>query len=360
MTDARQSKGPWMHRFLIWFFSIALGALIWWLLGFIVDDIGTLPGPSRAEVEGRMIDQGIVKQRDQLAEQIAAVDRKIKTQEGRQKILRDSKRIAQETMNQMLELQKLSLQKDVKPSPEQQQALAESEKLFLAEQTRDAAINEEIAGLNEQMIALEDQRRDIEANLAAQRKTTNEEFERLLGRHNIKVGFLKLAVLIPLLLGAGYLFRKKSASVYVPIIYAFGLALVIRVGMVMREYFPRRFFKYVLILAAILVVLRILVYLLRMIVSPSKDWLLKQYREAYERFFCPICGYPIRRGPLRYAFWTRRTIRKQAMPDAAGAAPPEEPYTCPACGSKVFEKCEACQAIRHSHLPFCDKCGAEK
>ena len=87
--------------------------------------------------------------------------------------------------------------------------------------------------------------------------------------------------------------------------------------------------------------------------------LLKQYREAYERFLCPICEYPIRRGPLKYSFWDRRSIRLLRPSDAA-AFSPDEPYTCPTCGSRLFEVCSHCNAVRHSLLPFCDQCGQEK
>src|SRR5206468_11254740 len=98
--------------------------------------------------------------------------------------------------------------------------------------------------------------------------------------------------------------------IYAPLIYALSIALMLKVALVMHEYFPSRYFKYVLILVCLAVVLRVLVYLLRMIAFPKRDWLLKQYREAYEAFLCPICEYPIRRGPLKYLFWNRRSIRK--------------------------------------------------
>jgi predicted RNA-binding Zn-ribbon protein involved in translation (DUF1610 family) len=155
------------------------------------------------------------------------------------------------------------------------------------------------------------------------------------------------------------LFLKKRESIYVTLIYAYGVAVVAKVGLVMHEYFPSRYFKYVLILVSLAIVIRILVALLRTIGRPGRDWLLKQYREAYETFFCPICDYPIRRGPLKYLFWTRRSIKKLTNPPAS-AAESHEPYTCPICGTKLYEECDQCHAVRHSLLPSCEKCGAEK
>jgi hypothetical protein len=169
----------------------------------------------------------------------------------------------------------------------------------------------------------------------------------------------KLAALAPLLVVAAWLFLKKRGGLYAPLIYAFGIALMAKVALVMHEYFPTVYFKYILILACIAVVVRLLVYLLKMIAFPKRDWLLKQYREAYETFFCPICDYPIRRGPLKYMVWNRRSIRKLRIP-ATTQAGPDESYVCPMCTTKLFEECPACHAIRHSLLPACDKCGAEK
>ena len=127
----------------------------------------------------------------------------------------------------------------------------------------------------------------------------------------------------------------------------------------MHEHFPRKYFKYVLIVVAIVVVARVLVYLLRVMAYPKMDYLLKQYREAYERFLCPVCGFPIRRGPLRYLFWTRSTVKKlQLAPEARMA--PEETYVCPSCATRLFEECESCRKVRHSLLPACVHCAAEK
>jgi predicted RNA-binding Zn-ribbon protein involved in translation (DUF1610 family) len=96
-----------------------------------------------------------------------------------------------------------------------------------------------------------------------------------------------------------------------------------------------------------------------MIAFPKRDWLLKQYREAYESFLCPICAYPIRRGPLKYMAWTRRSIRKVSLrASAADTGDDAGPYTCPMCATGLFEKCASCSAIRHSLLPACDQCGA--
>ncbi len=359
MNDTPKSKGPGTHRLLVLVFTLLLGVLFYWLLGFVVKDIGTWPGPVYQDVEKRLVDQTLAKRAEDLQRQIQDITRAIADQKKRQDVLRDSTSNSERTMNQLLEIQKLTLQKGVTPSEAEQKALAESEQLFLANQTRYQEINESIARLTDELRDLEAQQRVTAKSLEEQRPPVNEEFNKLQTRHQLKLAAFKLAALVPLLVVAVVLFLKQRTSLYAALIYAFGLAVLAKVILVMHEHFPRRYFKYVLIVAALALVARILVYLLRMVAFPKSDWLLKQSREAYEHFLCPICNFPIRRGPLRFAFWNRRTIKKLNVP-LEFPADADGPYVCPVCGTKLFEECEGCHAIRHSLLPACAKCGRER
>jgi len=360
MNETRKNKGPWTHRLAILVFSVGLAVLVYWLLGFVLTDIATLPGPNYAETEKQFLDQNLVSQKKDTEKQIADMKRKIQDQRERQTILRDSTGNSERTMNQLLAFQRLNLEKGVKPSPEEQQALAESQNTFLSTQKRYQTLNESIAQLSEELRSLEERQRETEFTLEKQRQPARDEYAKLRRVHDIKIAFLKMLVLVPLLLIGLFFWLKKRGGIYTPIIYASCIALAVRVLIVMNEYFPKRYFKYILILVSLGIVLRILVYLLRMVAFPKKDWLLKQYKEAYDKFRCPICDYPIRRGPLRYAVWSRRSVRKLGIPEASPGSPSDEAYTCPSCGSKVYEPCESCQAIRHSLLPFCEKCGAAR
>jgi hypothetical protein len=359
MSEPRQNKGPWIHRFLIGLFSVIAGLLCFWLLGFVVDDIVSWPGPSYETLEKRSLDQKVAKQQVALGHQIADTQRKIANENKRQELLRDSTASSQTTMNQLLEFQKLSLQKDVKPSPEEQQALADSQQRFLANQKQYQVLNQEIVKFNQQLKDLSNQQREVNEKLQTQRKPIQAEFKVLQSKHKLMMAVVELSVLIPLLLIAVVLFLKFRGGTYAPLAYAFGVAVLIKVGMVMHEHFPSQYFKYLLILATLAIVIRILVHLLRMVAFPRKDWLLKRYLEAYEVFLCPICSYPIRRGPLRYAFWTRRTIKKM-RPRSTGENDREEIYTCPTCSTQLYEKCSKCGEVRHSLLPSCHTCGDTK
>jgi hypothetical protein len=354
-----RGRGPWTHRVLVCCFSLLFAVLVYWLLGFVVRDIATLRGPVYADLEQQMLAPELLQEAKGLRDQIASAKQAIAEQQQRQTVLRDSTGNSERTMNQLLEIQRMKLQQNTPLTAAESTALGESEQLFLENQRRYQQINEQVSALSEQLRDLENRDRAVQKSLEGARRPVGEEYQRQQSRHQLKIAALKLAFLIPLLAAAVWLFLKKRASAYALLIHGFGLAVLIKVGMVMHEHFPRRYFKYVLIGVALALVARILVQLLRMVAHPRLDWLLKQYREAYEHHLCPICGYPIRRGPLKYLFWNRRSLKKLRLPPTDVAAA-EELYVCPACGTRLYEECPACRGVRHALLPVCARCGVPK
>jgi hypothetical protein len=343
---------------LVIVFSVLFGLLVYWLLGFVVRDIGTWPGPDFSLLEKQLIDQQLLNRVKSLQEDIERVNREVDSRRQRQSVLRDSTGNSERTMNQLLELQRMKLQQELKPAQQESEALAESQRLFLANQAKYQEMNDQIAGFSDELVTLQASLRVAQKEVEAQRPAVQQEWSRLMSRHQLRLAALKLAFLTPLLLLAGWLFLKKRNSIYAPLIYGFALALVVKVGAVMHEHFPRRYFKYVLILLAIAIVARVLVLLLRSMAHPKLENLLKQYREAYERFLCPVCAYPIRRGPMKYLRWTRNSLKKLPVL-AESESGEEEAYVCPACGTRVFEECQGCGKIRHSLLPACAHCACQ-
>ena len=353
------NRGPWGHRFLTLVFSALQGLLGFWLIGFVVHDIGTWPGPDYRELEKRMLDQAVVGQAESNQQQIEETESRIRDQKTRQDLLRDSTANSQRTMNQLLDFQRLSLEKDVTPSADEQRALAESQQRFLANQREYQILNEAIVKINEQLRSLQNDQRALQGRLGDLRAVIRVEHNELRRKYQLKIATLKLAVLIPLALMAVVFALRMRGGSYAPLAYALCIAVLLKVGIVMHEHFPTRYFKYLFILAALAVVLRILIYLVSMVKRPKQQWLLKQYREAYESFLCPICAYPIRQGPLRFMAWTRRSIKKMAARSPL-TAEEDQPYICPLCSTPLYEVCEACGSVRHSLLPTCVKCGHTK
>ncbi|HWL07639.1 MAG TPA: hypothetical protein VNQ76_04490 [Planctomicrobium sp.] len=351
-----QRRGTWIQRWLKNVFTFLFGVLVFWLLGFLIDDLGHLQSPNFSEIEKQMLDPSLVEQSELLERQSRALQQDISSQKTRQSNLRDSTSNAQTTMNQLLAFQKLSLEKNVKPTEEEQRALAESQKVFLSNQQQYQQLTEQVGELQIQLNTVSAQLAERKEALEVARKPVWEEYQRLVRKQALWEAGIKLGILTPLLLISLGLFFRSRQSLYVPFFVAFAIAVGIKVLIVMNEYFPGRSFKYVLLITFLIVITRALMLLLKSIAQPGAQSLLNQYREAYEHFLCPNCSFPIRRGPLKFQFWTRRTIKKLKV-NSGETTGPDSPYCCPSCSTRLFDECGNCHNIRHSLLPSCEHCG---
>ena len=75
MKTEAKSKGTWIHRFAIRMFTLVLAVLIFWVLGFFVDDIRSIRGPEYDTVENQHLDKGLVARRAALEKQVADLTR---------------------------------------------------------------------------------------------------------------------------------------------------------------------------------------------------------------------------------------------------------------------------------------------
>jgi len=358
MSNNKKIKGTWVQRFFIIFLSLVLGTLLFWLLGFITEDIGSLRGPDFSKVRAKYVDAELVKKQKSRKETLNVIKTDIKNQQEQRKILKDGTDNLQNTINQLLSIQRQSIEKDLDFPAENQQTLLESQTLFLENQRQYQALNRQIAELTKQQHQLEKELGSLSKQIDKQHNLAQKEHRGLMSKHRLKVAALKLSVLIPIFLISAWFFIKKRSKAYGPIIYAMFIAVFLKISLVAHEYFPRKYFKYIAILVIIGIVLKLLVYLLKRVVSPKKTWLVKQYQEAYDKSLCPICGKPIRIGPLRYAIGGKG--KGLVLAGQGTEASKQQVYTCPSCGTELYEKCNKCSDIRHSLLPFCEHCGNEK
>jgi predicted RNA-binding Zn-ribbon protein involved in translation (DUF1610 family) len=352
------SQGTWGVRVLINFFTIIIGILFFWLLGFLVEDIETIKGPDQETIEKKYVDHALIQKQSQIQQQITDLSREITNRQEEQRLASDSSQNLQRTINQLLELQRLSIQKAVPLSESERINLSVSLSHFFESQKTYQELNQKIAELSSKKQQLDEENRRIEQQITKQKKPAREDYERQNKAHRLRLAMYQLLILVPLLLIAGYLLLKRRHSLYFPLFLAFGGATLLKVSFVIHEYFPSRIFRYILIVVLLLVAIRLLIFFIRVVAFPKIDWLLKQYREAYERFLCPVCNYPIRTGPRRFLFWTRRTVHK-ILPQYDSWTK-EEAYTCPSCGTLLFQPCPSCQQIRHALLEHCEHCGFKK
>ncbi len=357
-SSSRPGAAPASLRWAIGFLSVLLTFLLIWLLGFLLSDIGDLQGPDYQVVRERHVDQILVDQSAQVRAQIDEIDVQIRHQQAVQSTIQKSMNNASEAMQEMISLHRLSLEQEVAPSETQQTALATAQSRFLDAQDRFETAISGITQSNQRKFDLNAQLQSLEEQIEAQEEPAREEYDDLYQRHKLKVASLKLAFIVPVFLAAAFLVYRFRQNPYRPIFMAALVASFWKVGVVMSDHFPREYFKYIAMIAAIGIVLAFLVWVLRKVARPGTATVLKRFREAYSLHHCPMCAYPIARGLLKFARWTR----KGPVPLTHGSEGAEDSldYACPSCGTKLFEKCPQCGSSRHSLLPFCDQCAMEQ
>ena len=358
MSKKQKPKGPWINRFATRLFTLILAVLIFWLLGFLLQDIMTIGGPRYDKVEKRHVDQGLVKEGASVTDQLKELSRRIQSRKDEQQVVGKSSANLQQTIGQLIELKKLSIQNDVTLSKSDQNDLSTSLARFLKSQESFQKLNDTLSQVMSEKRDLEKKEREIKRKLEGQRRPARDEYNRLVKAHRLKLAGYQLGLLLPLLVVAATLIIRKRDSIYFPLFLAFGGATLVKVALVLHAYFPSQYFKYILMTVLLLAVGRLLIHFIRVVAYPKAQWLTKQYREAYERFLCPVCEYPIRTGPRKFLYWTRRTVHKTALHENATGG--EDPYTCPSCGTGLFEECSSCHKTRHALLPHCQHCGEEQ
>lgn len=347
METKPKAKGSWGVRFFIFLLGIVLGILFFWLLDFIQNDIGRMKSPDRSEVRSRIVDASLDDQKVSLGKEIETLDRQIQMHRERQGNLIASTTALQNTIGQLNSNSRLSANSE--------QILRENMAAFLKNQEAFEQNNQQIAALSEQRRQKEDMLAGIVETIKTLEKKVDNEYGILHRKYLFKVAVLKLSFLVPVFCAAAFFFYKFRSSPYWPLVLAVFLASFIKMAMVAHEYFPSRYFKYIALLVLIGIVVRFMIYLIRMIVAPKRDLLIRQYQQHYDKCICPVCSKPIRTGPLRFI---GGLPKKASLP--AGAAGQQEVYTCPSCGTGLYGKCDACGGIRHTLLPYCEHCGTEK
>ncbi|WP_044303184.1 membrane protein [Rhodopirellula sallentina] len=355
---SQKQRSSFILRLMVLGFSIAVGILSFWLLGYIISDIDRVQGPNYTQMLEEKLPQELQEERRVLTGQLEDLKQQIKMVEERRRLTSQTTSDSQQTINQLLQLKRNADQNKTSLSEDQQDALTDSLETFLAHQKNAQALNAELSQLNEDRNDVQAKQRVNESAIEVASEPIETEYQRRYAQHQWRLAAYKLGILIPLLMVCGWVFVRQAGGTYAMLVYAISGAVAMRVLLVMHEHFPAIYFKYILIVLSLAIATGVLVRLLRLVAKPSRDWLLRQYREAYSHFFCPICDYPIQRGPLKFASWTRRSLKKHTpIPVDGPVASFDHPYTCPCCETSLFETCEKCGGVRHSLLPACEKCG---
>jgi hypothetical protein len=357
MADtSRKGSAPGPLRLAIGFLSFLLTLFYIWLLSFVLNDIGDLPGPDYNAIQQLHVPEAKQTEANELKAQLDEIEKQIKRQREIQDTLRQSMSNAETALTKIADLQRLSLEGGGAPSEVDRQAMENARTRFYNAQDKFESANETITSLNSERHLLN---QSIEANRRELREFENQartEYNTAFRSHQLKIAALKLAVVVPLLFFSAWLVRRNRSSVYQPFHWAALCSTFWMTWLVMWDHFPRDFFKYIAILAAILILGAFLAWAIRSASRPRKATLLKRHREAYQKHRCPVCDFPILRGAFRQAVWTKRGPKPTG--EALGQAEPTR-YTCPACGEGLFDPCGDCGEVTQTLLPYCSACGRD-
>ena len=354
----KKARGTLWMRSGILLLATLFGVLVYWSLGFLLDDVEVFRRPDWEEFSRARLDSSLSANLEALERRMAELDHQHTLLEQQRGFIRDSSGSLQITVDNLFKLK----------DRDQQLVSAEQFAQVLASLDKILAIQDEFKTTAERYVQITNDQFELGKAIAEQKKRIRDqeevvqrEFDAALQRHQVRSTLVRLAILLPLVVGATFLLVRRRDSIYRLIFASTAVALYVKTVLVIHERFPTRHFKYVVTICLLLLVAWAFVWLIRRLVKPKLDLLLKQYRQAYEHYLCPVCEYPIRRGPRKHLFWTRRTVHKVALIPGAGASAEEDrPYVCPTCGTTLFETCASCGAIRHSLLPSCEACGATK
>lgn len=357
MEHKKRYKGSRTYRFLMISLSIFFSLLLFWLLGFILSDIGNQSVVSFTQFQAKYLDPSLVKKNNALQQEEALLVQTMNQQNEQLSILQKSINGYRETMNQLMDLQKSSLQKNVPFSVDSERNLKKITQLYLNYQHHFQELNQSISNNALKKQQLTNKIKDDGLQLSKQSQLALNDYHTLVMKHHLLMASLQMLVLTPLLFIGVYCYRKYRNSIYQPLHIAICSAIILKTLQVMHEHFPTRAFKYLLILILIYLVLRVLMIMLQRTIAPQSDWLRKQYQEAYQQLQCPLCKFAIQPG-------LRKFLHKQSHSLNASLneayIEPIERYTCPGCGEQLFEPCRSCSHTRHSLLPYCEHCGSKK
>ena len=346
-------------RFGAFLLATILTFLWIWLIGFLLDDVGRMRPVNYSEYYEAGVPTELVEQLEEVDREVQALERKIGRQGQIQRDLQRDMETSGEVMRQMMDLQRLALEKGNAPSEGEREALGTAQETFLTSQVQYRAANQEIQSANATLFGLQDRRAGLQSRLAAAEAPIRKAYEAKVRTRLLVEACVRLGILIPLFLAAAAIVRKRWRHPWRPIYISFLVATFWTLGYEMFEQFPAEYFKYIAIVTAIAITLAFLAWIIRKATSPSPSLVLARNRAAYMEGVCPVCAFKLSRTPIQAGEPSKGRGRAPRQP--AGPLPPEgrSDFSCPSCGTGLFEACGECTGPRHSLLPYCEGCGAE-
>ena len=158
----KKSSAPFSLRAAIGFLSVLLALFFIWLLSFVLNDIGDLPGPDYSAIQKRHVPEAKQAEANELKSQFDAIEKQIKRQQEIQDTLKQSMNNAETALTKIADLQRLSLEGGGEPSEVDRQAMENARTRFYDAQDKFESANETITTLNSCLLYTSPSPRDVE------------------------------------------------------------------------------------------------------------------------------------------------------------------------------------------------------
>jgi predicted RNA-binding Zn-ribbon protein involved in translation (DUF1610 family) len=340
MNKGLRLTETWMHRAL-WLVAIIFAGFLIGLGGKVIGNLGGLEPPPTAQA---LIDPHAAAQyRAEMARTSQAreeAERALAQAQHRHEVAQANTRSARATFDNWIATRHATVR------PEQ------DAELIARTRTLDGLAREERAAL----AAVEAQQQArLDADQAAQKAQreyaallvpAREQAEKARRRAELHVFLYRLALTLPLLLGAGWLFKHKRNSTYWPFAWGFIFFALFAFFVELVPYLPSYggYVRYVVGIALTVVCGRYAIRWLQAYLARQKamEALPEQQRKTGMRYdlvmgrigkgLCPSCERPTN--------YKDETLAH-----------------CPHCGFQLFDRCPVCTVRKNALMRYCFSCG---
>ena len=341
MNKSLRLSEKWFHRGL-WLVALVFASFLIGLGGTVVDD---LPKVEKQLVLNDFMDRPAS---DALRSTIKGSDNAVKEATGvleqsqlKLSVARADSVAARETFNNWLATRRVTQQAD------QDAELISRTKALDALKVKERAAGAAVE--TQQQVILNAQQASERARnfLIEQEQTAQKKFDSESRRVELRIFLYRLALTLPLLAVAGWLFVKKRKSTYWPFVWGFIFFALFAFFVELVPYLPSYggYVRYVVgIIVTVLIGRQAIVSLNRYL---EKQKLAEQLPDVQ------------RREELSYDTALIR-LSKAVCPGCERAVDLKNPDIdfCPHCGIGLFDHCTPCNARKSAFSKFCHACGA--
>ncbi len=335
LTEKWMQRGLWLVAFILAGFLIGLG-------GRLVENMRDAEAVPTME---QFIDPGkgpAIKEAARLAEKHHLEAGEAREQaEQKHRVARSNSRAAEETFNNWLSTRHATARPD--QDPELIRRTRELDQLKADERAALAAVQAQDQALLDASQA-RDRAARAWAELERPARAAAEHAARMV---ELRVFLLRLALTLPLLLVAGWLFAKKRSSPYWPFVWGFIFFALFAFFVELVPYLPSYggYVRYIVGIVLTVLVGRYAIISLQRYLARQKE------AEALPDVQ--------RRTTLRYDVAQAR-LAKSVCPGCERSVDLKDASVdfCPHCGIGLFDRCLACTARKSAFARFCFSCGA--